>query len=272
MAEPPDPGEPLRIHGKDYLDNIAKVKLAKAAYELGFEVGEHGHEDSLGWVDAELKHIIQQAEELGVMDLVRRRYEFGKEKGRTRKQEKTVDVSPNQLMRARRPGLLSNVGEIPEGERRGMFAPRVSPEESIWSTISIMRFARGDEQLQSHLGNMFAGVGDLHDRIMDMQPGGTPEMTFDSALSMIAEVGWLSTYEIKFFDERSSMASIDATSMLARSFGKCATPMCLPIVSMLETAGLRAFGRPTLAVEEACMAQGRDHCTFKLFPREVSKG
>lgn len=262
----------MRVHGKDYLDNLEKVKLAKAAYELGLEVGEHGHEDSVGWVDAELKHMIQQAEELDVMDIVRRRYEFGKEKGRTRKLEKEADVSPNQLMRTRRPAGRPSVSEIPEEARKGMFAPRVSSEESIWSTISIMRFARGDEQLQSHLGNMFAGVGDLHDRIMDMQPRRTAEMTFDSALGMIAEAGWLSTYEIKFFDERSAMASIDATSMLARSFGKCATPMCLPIMSMLETVGLKAFGKPTLTVEEACMAQGRDHCTFKFFPREVSKG
>lgn len=262
----------MRVHGKDYLDNIAKVKLAKAAYELGFEVGEHGHEDSVGWVDAELKHIIQQAEELDVMDMIRRRYEFGKEKGRTRKQEKVADISPNHMTRPRRPGARPSVSEIPEDARQGVFSPRVSPEESIWSTISIMRFARGDEQLQSHLWNLFAGVGDLHDKIMGMPLGGTPEVTFDSALGMIAEVGWLSTYDIRFFDERSAMASVDATSMLARSFGKCATPMCLPIVSMLETAGFKAFGRPTLAVEEMCMAQGRDHCTFKLFPRDVSHG
>ncbi len=267
MSEEPDHGEPLKVHGKDYLDDLAKVKLAKEAYELGLEVGEQGHEESAGWVDAELKHLTQQAEELEIMDVVRRRYEFGKEKGRTRKLGKEPEVVPNQLVRTRKAVDRPEVAEIPKEARPSAFAPRVSPEEGIWSTISVMRYARGDEQLHSHLVNMFAGVGDLHDRIMNLQPGKTAEITFDSALDMIAEVGWLSTYEIKFFDERSAMASIDATSMLARSFGKCATPMCLPIVSMLETAGFRTFGKPVLAVEEACMAQGRDHCTFKLFPR-----
>jgi len=267
LTEPPEPGGPLKVHGKDYLDNLAKVKLAKEAYELGLQVGEQGHDESAGWVDAELKHMVQQAEELDVMDVLRRRYEFGKEKGRTRRLERESEVGTNHLVKAQRTARRPEVAEIPKDAGLEAFAPRVAPEEGIWSTISVMRYARGDEQLHSHLVNMFAGVGDLHDKIMNLKPGKTAEMTFDSALGLIAAVGWLSTYEVRFFDERSAMASIDATSMLARSFGKCSTPMCLPVVSMLETVGLKTFGRPVLAVEEACMAQGRDRCTFKLFPR-----
>lgn len=271
MAEQGDQ-EPLRIHGKDYLDNQAKAKLANAAYELGFDVGEHGHEDSLGWVDAELKHIIQQAQELQAIDVVRRRYEFGKERGRTKRLGKDAEAASVKPTTMTRSASVQGVSMIPREARPGTYAPRVSPEEGIWSTISIMRFARGDEQLQSHLGNMFSSVGELHNRIMDMQPEEDPEMTFDSGLSMMVDVGWLSTYEVRFFDERSAMASVDTSSMLARSFGRCSTPMCLPIVSMLEAVGLRTFGRSMLAVEEACIAQGKDRCTFKLFPREVSEG
>ena len=67
------------MHRKDYLDDLAKAKLAKSAYELGLEVGEQGHLDTVGWVGAELRHLLQQAEELQVVDIVRRRYEFGRE-------------------------------------------------------------------------------------------------------------------------------------------------------------------------------------------------
>lgn len=259
------------LHRKDYLDDLAKAKLAKAAYELGLEVGEHGHLDTVGWVGAELRHIIQQADELKVTDVVRRRYEFGKEKGRVRRQGKYNQAPTAHRMRPHGPGAAQAAPEEPQPVKHDGFAERVSTEEGIWSTISVMRYARGDEELQSHLNNLFAGMSDLHDRIMQMPIGKTPDKTFDSALGMLADVGWLSSYEVKFFDERSSMANVDTTSMLARSFGKCDTPMCLPLTNVMETVGLKTFGKPTLAVEEGCMAQGHDHCTFKLFPREVPR-
>ena len=259
------------LHRKDYLDDLAKAKLAKAAYELGLEVGEHGHLDTVGWVGAELRHIIQQAEDLKLVDIVRRRYEFGKEKGHIRRQGKY-----NQSATAHRGRPLGGSNAQPMTEslqpaRHADFAERVSAEEGIWSTISVMKYARGNEELQSHLSNLIAGMGDLHDRIMQMPPGRTPDRTFDSALGMITEVGWLSTYDVKFFDERSAMANVDTTSMFARSFEKCEAPMCLPLGNVMETVGLKTFGKPMLAVEEKCMAQGHDHCTFKLFPREVPR-
>lgn len=259
------------LHRKDYLDDLAKAKLAKAAYELGLEVGEHGHLDTVGWVGAELRHITQQAEELRIMDIIRRRYEFGKEKGRIRRQGKYNQAPTTHRMKAQGPGTVQVAPERPAAPKRDDFAERVSAEEGIWSTISVMRYARGDEELQSHLSNLFAGMSDLHDRIMQMPPGRTPDRTFDSALGMLTDVGWLSTYEVKFFDDRSSMANVDTTSMLARSFGKTDAPACLPLCNMMETVGLKTFGRSMLAVEESCMSQGHDHCTFKLFPREVPR-
>jgi len=259
------------LHRKDYLDDLAKAKLAKAAYELGLEVGEHGHLDTVGWVGAELRHIMQQAEELRVADIIRRRYEFGKEKGHVRRQGKYNQAPSAHRIRPQGPVGAQAAPEALQAVKHDHFAERVSAEEGIWSTISVMRFARGNEDIQSHLSNLFAGMSDLHDRIMQMPVGRTPDRTFDSALSMLTDVGWISTYEVKFFDERSSMANIDTTSMLARSFGKCDTPMCSPLGNVMETVGLKTFGKPTLAVEEACMAQGNDHCTFKLFPREVPR-
>lgn len=260
----------MMLHRKDYLDDLAKARLAKAAYELGLEVGEHGHLDTVGWVGAELRHIVQEAEELGVVDIVRRRYEFGKEKGHVRRQGKYNQTVAHRV-KPSGGGAAQTVAEGPQLAKHDRFAERVSAEEGIWSTISVMKYARGNEELQSHLGNLIAGMGDLHDRIMQMPPGRTPDRTFDSALSMIAEVGWLSSYDVKFFDERSAMASVDTTSMFARSFEKCEAPVCLPLGNVMETVGLKTFGKQMLAVEEKCMAQGHDHCTFKLFPREVPR-
>ena len=247
------------MDGKERLEDRARAELAKSAYDLGIDVGERGHPDDTGWVAAELRHIFAQAEELDLVDIVRRRYEFGKEKGRLRQQTRLSQTAASLT--------TEGVGSAPRGAQPGRFAERVPAEEGIWSTISVMRYARGDEGLQSHLGNLLAGIGDLHDRIMQMPLRETPAKTFDYALRMVTEVGWLSTYEVKFFDERSAMAKVDTTSMLARSFGVCEMPMCLPMNNVLETVGLRTFGRPMLAVEEACMAQGHDRCSFKLFPR-----
>jgi hypothetical protein len=257
------------MRNKDYLAELERSKLATAAYELGLEVGEQGHEDSAGWVGAELKHILQQAEELNLMDLVRRRYEFGKEKGRMRREAKARQDRPSNVMKAQSTKEDPAVSEIPDEARTSNSTARVSSEEGIWSTISIMRFARGDEEMQSHLSNMFATVADLHDKVMRMERGATPEATFDDALRVITAEGWLSDYEVKFFDHRSAMASVDTTSMLARSFGRCDAPMCLPILGVMETIGFKTFERPVLAIEEHCMAQGHDHCRFKVFPRYV---
>jgi hypothetical protein len=260
------------LHRKDYLDDLAKAKLAKAAYELGLEVGEHGHLDTVGWVGAELRHIVQQAEELKVADIIKRRYEFGKEKGHVRRQGKYNQSSAAHRVKALGGGGAQPVAEnLQQVKHDDRFAERVSAEEGIWSTISVVKYARGNEELQSHLSNLIASMGDLHDRIMQLPPGRTPDRTFDSALGMITEVGWLSSYDVKFFDERSAMASVDTTSMFARSFEKCESPMCLPLGNVMETVGLKTFGRQILAVEEKCMAQGHDHCTFKLFPREVPR-
>jgi hypothetical protein len=250
------------IYRKDHLDDLAKAKLAKSAYDLGVDVGERGHADDAGWVAAELRHILAQAEDLDVVDIVRRRYEFGKEKGRLRQQTRLAQTAASLTSQ--------DLGGASARQPDDRFAERVPAEEGIWSTISVMRYARGDENLQSHLGNLLSGIVDLHDRIVQMPAGETAAKTFDSALRMITEVGWLSTYDVKFFDERSAMAKVDTTSVLARSFGKCETPMCLPIGNVMETAGLRTFGRPMVAVEEACMAQGNERCTFKLFPRVLS--
>lgn len=250
------------IYRKDHLDDLAKAKLAKSAYDLGVDVGERGHPDDTGWVAAELKHILTQAEELKIVDIVRRRYEFGKEKGRLRQHTRISQTAASLTAE----GGTGSIRRVPSDR----FAERISAEEGIWSTISVMRYARGDENLQSHLGNLLAGIVDLHDRIMQMPAEETAPKTFDSALRMITEVGWLSTYEVKFFDERAAMARIDTTSMLARAFGKCEAPMCLPIGGILETAGLRTFSKQVVAVEEACMAQGHEKCTFKLFPRVIS--
>jgi hypothetical protein len=247
------------IYRKDHLDDLAKAKLAKSAHDLGVDVGERGHADDAGWVAAELRHILAQAEDLDIVDVVRRRYEFGKEKGRLRQQTMLAQTAASLTSQG--------PGAGPARPPAGGFAERVSAEEGIWSTISVMRYARGDENLQSHIGNLLAGIVDLHDRIMQMPAGADAARTFDSAMRMVTEVGWLSTYDVKFFDERSAMAKVDTTSMLARSFGRCEAPMCLPIGNIMETAGLRTFGRPMVAVEEACMAQGHDRCTFKLFPR-----
>lgn len=259
------------IHRKDYLDDLEKAKLAKAAYELGLEVGEQGHLDTVGWVGAELRHMIQQAEELQLVDIVRRRYEFGKEKGRVRRHGKYDQASSGGRTTARAHGSAGPPPREDANQERMHFAERVTAEEGIWSTISVMRFAHGNDEVQSHLGNLLAGVADLHDRIMQMPLERRPEKTFDSALRIMSDVGWLSTYDVKFFDEKSTMARVETTSMFARSFGKCETPMCLPICNVMETVGLKAFGKQVLAVEESCMAQEHDHCTFNLFPREVPR-
>ena len=259
------------IRRKDYLEDLAKAKLAKSAYELGLEVGEHGHIETVGWVNQELKHMLQQAEDLSMVEIIRKRYEFGKEKGRLRREGKYSQISSGGKMRASGPGKELGGRTAMRAPHDDHFVERVSAEEGIWSTIEIMKVARGDPDLQAHLSNLMAGLVDLHDRIMEMPPGKTPDRTFDSGLQMITEVGWLTTYEVKFFDERSTMANIDTTSILARSLGESETPMCQPICNVMETIGLKTFGRHVLAVEEACMAQGKPNCTFKIFPREVPK-
>jgi len=259
------------IYRKDHLEDIERTKVIKSAFELGVEVGERGHMENVGWVSAELKHLIQEAKDLGVTDIVKRRYEFGKEKGRLRREGSIVAGTGGRGKGVKDGGGVGGHAVRLEQKSREQrpFAERVSSEEAIWSTVSVMRFIRGDEEMQSHLSNLFAGLTDLHDQIMLIEPEAEPKGTFDKALNLVQDTGWVSEYEVKFFNEKSAMANIEASSLLARSFGTCDTPMCSPLSNILETVGLKTFDRPVLTVEEGCIAQGREKCSFKLFPREV---
>ncbi|MBU1158065.1 MAG: hypothetical protein KKE24_01845 [Candidatus Thermoplasmatota archaeon] len=258
------------LHRKDYLDDLAKTKLVKAAFELGLEVGEHGHIENVGWVNAELRHMMQEAQDLEIQDVVKRRYAFGKEKGRVRREGKISQIGGTKTFTKDQKGAAIQGAKKPQ-EPRPRFVERISSEEGIWSTVSVMKFLRGDEEMQSHLSNLFAGLVDLHDRLMQMPADKEPSKTFDNGLQVINDVGWITTYDVKFFDEKTAMAKVETTSLLSRSMGHCESPMCTPLCGIMETVGLKSFGRSVLAVEESCMAQDKPACTFKLFPRDLSR-
>ena len=221
-------------------------------------------------MNAELRHMMQEAQDLGIQDVIKRRYEFGKEKGRVRREGKISQLGASKISMKDPKGAVIQ-GAKKEREPQPRFVERISSEEGIWSTVSVMKFLRGDDEMQSHLTNLFAGLVDLHDRLMQMPADNEPSKTFDNGLKIINDVGWITTYDVKFFDEKTAMAKVETTSLLSRSMGHCESPMCTPLCNIMETVGLKSFGRSVLAVEESCMAQDKPACTFKLFPRDLSR-
>lgn len=249
---------------------MTKARLKKSAFELGLEVGEKGHIENVGWVNSELRFLMQQAEECGISEEVKQKYEMAKQIG-VRNRSKMAFQPGKSLGK-----IDSSAGGPTSGAKRAAggsagnkngFVERIPPEVGLRSTVSIIKFARESPQAKKDLDNLFAGIVDLNEMLRDIEPSPNPKVTFERSLSLLKEKGWLDGYEIGKFDDGMVTVSLWTTSAIAKQIGSCNEPVCKPLCSLLETVGRKTFGQSVEVTESECMAQGHSECEFKLVPR-----
>jgi hypothetical protein len=249
---------------------MTKARLKKSAFELGLEVGEKGHIENVGWVNSELRFLMQQAEESGISAEVKQKYEMAKQIGKRNRSKAAylpgkslgkIDTSRDAAMSGARKAAHA------PSDVKGGFVERIPPELGLSSTVSIMKFAQSSPEIKNDLDNLFAGIIDLNEMLGDIEPSPNPKVTFERSLRLLKEMGWLEGYEIGKFDDGMATVSVRTTSALAKQLGACKEPMCTPLCNLLETIGRKAFGRSVTVTESDCIAQGHSECVFKLVPR-----
>lgn len=248
------------------------AKIEEAAWKLGLEVGERSHLEGVGWVKAELRDIERKAKEYGVLEIVKEKYETAKREGK--KGRKLLSQSTNQVKKEEEQKRLSKIDLY--SRRSSMSATesgedivieRISVRQGIQGMITLMKLAQKNPELRKKLNHVFAGISDIHDKLASLEPGADPKETFENAIQILLEVGWLESYDIKSIDADKQEVKIEATSEFARTFGVAGAQICQPICNVLETIGGKSFGRPMVAVEDNCMANGNRVCVFRLLPR-----
>lgn len=218
--------------------------LKKKAFQLGLEIGEKNHVENVGWVRSKLTVIKAEAEVLGVVPDVGQKYRQGKKLGVSRRSKHAVGSLDC--------GRVANVGvkhfEKPEdgprgrsGSGSGTFIERISPEEGLRSTISVMKFVSRSPEVKKDLNGLFAGIFDIQERLLDVTPEPDRRKTFERCLHLLTEVGWIEDCDVGFFDEQLAVVTLKSTTAIADAFGRSKDPMCQPICNLLETIGRKTF-------------------------------
>jgi len=248
------------------------AEIEDAAWKLGLEVGERGHLEGVGWVKSELREIERKARELGVLEVVMEKYETAKREGKKRR--KLLSQSTSQAKKEaerKRPfgsDLYSKRSSSPSAESgEDIVIERVSVRQGIQGMITLMKIAQKNPELRKKLNHLFAGMSDIHDKLGSLEPEDDPRKTLEKAMQLLLELGWLESYDIKSFEAEREEVKLEATSEFARMFGVAGAPICQPICNVLETIGGKCFGKPMVAVEDNCMANGNRVCIFRLLPR-----
>ncbi|MCJ7561927.1 MAG: hypothetical protein MUO84_02825 [Thermoplasmata archaeon] len=248
------------------------INVKRKAFQLGLEVGENNHLETVGWVRSELNAINIEARALGISLEVAQKYIEGKRLGVSRRSKHTVgqhgvakaintkiDLSARSE-RAQRAAASSG---------SGTFVERITPQEGLDCTISVMRFVAKNPEAKKDLNGLFAGIFDIQERLMDMPPGPNLRKTFEKCLQLLVEVGWIENCDVATFNEEMAVVTLQSTTAIAEAFGNSDEPMCQPICNLLETIGRKTFQMSVVVTEVECVAQGRPACKFKVSPRKA---
>jgi hypothetical protein len=254
-------------------DNKEEMKtLLLEASRLGFEVGYLGQVEDFGWVKNRYKIIELHADNLGILEEMRRKYELSKDLGKKRrsqtahsdmegKPEKTptleLEHMPN-TMRIKSPG--ENGIEM-EGRLR------ISPEEGISAVANVLKISENSHWVTRQLDLAFSGIADLHDMLGRISQDGTPESILTEGLEKLKLTGWISDYSIEEVNSGLKTAKVSAVSAIPNQYGVGTIPVCISITNALESIGAIAFKLPVQAIEKRCMCQGDEKCGFVISPR-----
>lgn len=251
--------------------SVSVMNVKKKAFQLGMEVGENNHVDNVGWVRAELVEIKAEAERLGAWPDVNRKYLEGKKLGAARRQRHTVGGQAIGRTTDAGHGHPARPEPVPASRRpasEGAFVERISPEQGLKSTISVMKFVAKDKEVKKDLNGLFAGIFDIQERLLEIEPDPDRRKTFERCLDLLMEVGWIENCDLAFFDEQRAVVTLRSTTAIADAFGGSDEPMCQPICNLLETIGRKTFQKSVAVTEIECVAQGRPACKFEISPRK----
>jgi predicted hydrocarbon binding protein len=245
--------------------------LRRRAFELGLEVGEENHLESVGWVNSKLQEIREEANRAGVFEEVREAYQKGKKLGVARRSGHTL---PPQAGFGKKGSVLSGsriTATGPRGPRMPKpagFIERIPPEVGLKATVNVMTFVAGRSDVKRDLNALLAGILDVQERIMGIEKGDSQRETFERCLHLLSEVGWVEKFDLDSFDDNTSYVAVRLNSAIAEAFGQSDEPVCQPVCTILETVGRRALGRSVKVVETECVAQGKHACRFEITLRD----
>ncbi len=248
-------------------------ELKRRAYELGLEVGEENHLESVGWVNSKLQEIREEASRVGIFEEVRDAYQKGKKMGVARRSGQTLPQQPGFVRERRALSEPRTAGTIPKGPQMPKptgFIERIPPEVGLKATLNIMTFVAGRPDVKRDLNGLLAGILDLQERINELANGDTQMDTFQNCLQLIAELGWVERYHVDSFDDGASYISVRLNTAIGETLGPSDEPVCQPVCTLLETIGRKALGRSVKAVETECVAQGKHACSFEVTTREAA--
>ena len=249
------------------------IELKKKAFRLGLEVGEQNHLESVGWVKSEISSLKSEAQRLNAVSEVGRKYVEGKRLGIARRSKHIVGGQRIGPSVTREDGVA---GRSPRGQSGSgasgdnTYVERISPEEGLKATISVMKFVYKDPAVKKDLNGLFAGVFDIQERILDIKPDQNRRRTFESCLQLLIDVGWIENCDIASFDEQMAVVTLRSTTAIADAFGESNEPMCQPVCNLLESIGRKTFDKSVTVTEVECVAQGRPACRFEISPRKAA--
>jgi len=246
--------------------------LLLEASRLGFEVGYLGQVEEFGWVKNRFKIIELHADNLGILEEMRKKYDLSKDLGKKRrsqtahsdgekKAEKTPILELEQMPNTMR--IKSSDG----GGSRFDGALRISPEEGISAMANILKVSENSHWVTRQLDLAFCGIADLHDMLGTISQEGTPEAILTEGLEKLKVTGWVSDYMIEEVNAELKTAKVSAISAIPNQYGVSTIPVCKSISLALESIGVRAFKTPVQAIEKRCMCQGDERCGFVISPR-----
>lgn len=251
-------------------DDANASELMRKALQLGIDVGENGHIESVGWVNLELRSLMAKAERIGALDEVKQKYREGKQRGVARRSRHVTGSGAAKAEKMRAPPAYSKTAKEPA--RRPMrssngFVERITPEEGLKSTINVMKFTAANPEVKKDLNGLFAGIFDLQEKLLDIKEDKDQKETFRKCLKFLTEVGWIENSDLTYFDQERAVVTLRSTTAIAREFGHSDDPICQPICNLLETVGRKTFGKSVIVTEIECVAQGRPACKFEIAPR-----
>jgi len=248
-------------------------ELRRLAFELGLEVGEENHLESVGWVNSKLQEIREVANRAGIFEEVREAYQKGKKLGVARRSCHTTLPQGEFVKKGSMRSGSRIAATEPSGPRMPKpvgFIERIPPDMGLRAAVNVMTFVAGRPDVKRDLNGLLAGILDVQERIMDIEKGDSQRETFERCLRLLAEVGWVEKFDLDSFDDRAAFAVVRLNTAIASAFGRSEEPMCQPICTMLETVGRKAFDRSVVVVETECVAQGKHACRFEIAPRDGS--
>jgi hypothetical protein len=255
----------------DRRNNGMVAELRRRAFELGLEVGEENHLESVGWVNSRLQEIREKANRAGVFEEVREAYQKGKKLGVAHRSGHTLHSQAGFVKK----GSMLSGSRIAAAEPRGPrmpkpvgFVERIPPDVGLRAAVNVMSFVAGRPDVKRDLNGLLAGILDVQERIMAIDIGDSQMNTFESGLHLLVDIGWVEKFDLDSFDDNSSFVAVKLNTTIAEAFGRSDEPVCQPICTLLETVGRKALGRSVKVVETECVAQGKHACRFEVTLRD----